>query len=124
MGKKYKKVLPLIDTEKVVDQIGWLPLSVIEPSRKSKVKWKNAYLNDGLSEKRRSEDSEYLPGLGFSEFHAGLTEDIIHYWSTVDSVVVDPFAGRVTRAFVSSKLGRKYYGYDIAPKQLNVLKNI
>ena len=68
MGKKYKKVLPLIDTEKVVDQIGWLPLSVIEPSRKSKVKWKNAYLNDGLSEKRRSEDSEYLPGLGLVSF--------------------------------------------------------
>ena len=104
MGKEYKKVLPLKDNEKVIDQVGWLPLSVIEPSRKSKKVWKNAYLNDGINEKRRSEDSEYLPGLEFSEFHAGLTEDIIHYWSTVDSVVVDPFAGRATRAFVSSKL--------------------
>ena len=55
MGKEYKKILPLKDNEKVVDQVGWLPLSVIEPSRKSKVKWKNAYLNDGLSEKRRSD---------------------------------------------------------------------
>ncbi len=50
MGKEYKKILPLIDTEKVVDQVGWLPLSVIEPTRLSKKKWKNAYLNDGLSE--------------------------------------------------------------------------
>ena len=122
MGKEYKKILPLKDTEKVVDQVGWLPLSVIEPSRKSKVKWKKAYLNDGLSEKRRSDDSEYLPGLGFSEFHAGLTENILHYWSVVDSVVVDPFAGRATRAFVSSKLGRKYYGYDIAPKTVERVK--
>ena len=71
MSKEYKKVLPLKDDVKVVDQVGWLPLSVIEPSKKSKTRWKNAYLNDGLSEKRRSDDSEYLPGLGFSEFHAG-----------------------------------------------------
>tara|TARA_R100001463_G_scaffold73687_2_gene127521 strand:+ start:267 stop:1139 length:873 start_codon:yes stop_codon:yes gene_type:complete len=119
MSKKYKKILPMKDNEKVIDQFGWLPLSVIEPDRKSKVKWKNAYLNDGISEKRRSDDSEYLPGLGFSEFHGGLTEDIIHYWSTVDGVVVDPFAGRLTRAFVSSELGRKYYGYDISPTTVN-----
>lgn len=119
MGKQYKKILPMVDDEKVIDQFGWLPLSVIEPSKKSKSKWKHAYLNDGISEKRRSEDSEYLPGLGFSEFHAGLTEDIIHYWSTVDGVIVDPFAGRLTRAFVTSKLGRQYHGYDISPTTVN-----
>jgi DNA modification methylase len=33
-----------------------------------------------------------------------------------NSVVVDPFAGRATRAIISSKLGRKYYGYEISPK--------
>ena len=115
MSKEYKKVLPLKDDVKVVDQIGWLPLSVIEPSRKSKARWRNAYLNDGLDEQRRSDDAKYLSGLGFSEFHAGLTENILHYWSTVDSVVVDPFAGRATRAFVTTKLGRKYYGYEISP---------
>ena len=122
MSKEYKKVLPLKDDVKVVDQIGWLPLSVIEPSRKSKARWRNAYLNDGLDEQRRSDDAKYLSGLGFSEFHAGLIEDILHYWSTVDGVVVDPFAGRATRAFVSSKLGRKYYGYDIAPKTVERVK--
>ena len=80
MSKEYKKVLPLKDNEKVIDQIGWLPLSVVEPTRKTKKIWKNAYLNDGLDEQRRSEEAKYLSGLGFSEFHAGLTEDIIHYW--------------------------------------------
>ena len=122
MSKEYKKVLPLSNDKKVIDQIGWLPLSVIEPSRKSKARWRNAYLNDGLDEQRRSDDAKYLSGLGFSEFHAGLIEDILHYWSTVDGVVVDPFAGRATRAFVSSKLGRKYYGYDIAPKTVERVK--
>ena len=122
MSKVYKKKLPLKDDVKVVDQVGWLPLSVIEPSRKSKARWRNAYLNDGLDEQRRSDDAKYLSGLGFSEFHAGLIEDILHYWSTVDGVVVDPFAGRATRAFVSSKLGRKYYGYDIAPKTVERVK--
>ena len=122
MSKEYKKVLPLSNDKKVIDQIGWLPLSVIEPSRKSKARWRNAYLNDGLDEQRRSDDAKYLSGLGFSEFHAGLIEDILHYWSTVDGVVVDPFAGSATRAFVSSKLGRKYYGYDIAPKTVERVK--
>ena len=116
MSKTYKKILPMVDDIKVVDQFGWLPLSVIEPDRKSKQKWKNAYLDDGIKEKRRSDTSEYLPGLGFSEFHAGVTENILSYWSMDSSVVVDPFAGRATRAYVSSKLNRKYYGYEITPK--------
>ena len=113
--KTFSKVLPLKDNEKVVTQVGWLPLSVIEPPRQTKKIWKNAYLNDGLDEQRRSDDAKYLSGLWFSEFHAGLTEDVLHYWSVVGSVVVDPFAGRATRAFVTSKLGREYYGYEVSP---------
>ena len=109
MSKTYKKILPMVDDIKVVDQFGWLPLSVIEPDRKSKQKWKNAYLDDGIKEKRRSDTSEYLPGLGFSEFHAGVTENILSYWSMDESVVVDPFAGRATRAYVSSKTSRRTF---------------
>ena len=48
--KTYSKVLPLKDNEKVVTQVGWLPLSVIEPPRQTKKIWKKAYLNDGLDE--------------------------------------------------------------------------
>ena len=122
MGKEYKKVLPMSDDIKVIDQFGWLPLSVIEPDRKSKQKWKDAYLDDGIKEKRRGDAVEYLPGLGFSEFHAGLAEDILTYWSMDGSVVVDLFAGRATRAYISSKLNRKYYGYDISPTTVNRVK--
>ena len=121
--KKYSNILPLDENKKVVDQFGWLPLSVIEPTRASKKKWKDAYLDDGIVETKRSDQADWLAGLVFSEFHAGLTEDIIHYWSTLDSVVVDPFAGRLTRAFVTSELGRKYYGYDISPTTVDRVKS-
>ena len=50
MSNNYKKILPLADNMKISDQFGRLPLSVIEPSRKSKVKWKDAYLDDGIKE--------------------------------------------------------------------------
>ena len=118
----YKKVLPFSDDMKVKDQFGWLPLSVVEPDKASKIKWKDAYLDDGMKEKRRSDDTKYLPGLGFSEFHAGMTENILMYWSMDNSVVVDPFSGRLTRAFISSKMGRKYYGYDISPTTVKRVK--
>ena len=115
VGNRYKPILPLNTNEKVVDQFGWMPLSVIEPTKESKNKWKNAYLNDGKEELRRGKNTKYLAGLKFSEFHAGLTENILNYWSMVGSVVVDPFAGRVTRAYITNALGREYYGYDASP---------
>ena len=122
MGHEYSKILPMSDNKKVVDQFGWLPLSVIEPDRKSKAKWKDAYLDDGMVETRRSAQADWLAGLVFSEFHAGLTENLLMYWSMDNSVVVDPFSGRLTRAFISSKLGRKYYGYDVSPTTVKRVK--
>ena len=58
-----------------------------------------------------------------SEFHAGLCENIIHYWSMVGDVVVDPFAGRLTRAFISQTLGREYYGYDVSPETVERVRH-
>jgi len=111
----YSQILPLDNKIRVTDQFGFTPLSVLEPTKRAKAKWKDAYLDDGIKEIRRSEEADYLPGLGFSEFHAELAEMILLYWSMVGSVVVDPFAGRATRAYVASKLGRQYFGYEIAP---------
>tara|TARA_Y100001963_G_scaffold127533_1_gene180987 strand:+ start:3204 stop:4100 length:897 start_codon:yes stop_codon:yes gene_type:complete len=115
----YNKVLPFKDDERVIDQFGWSPTSVIKPTKASKKKWKDAYLEN--TEQRRSDDAEYLSGLKFSEFHAGLCEDIVHYWSMVGGKIVDPFAGRLTRAFVSASLGRSYEGYDVSP---TTVKNV
>ncbi len=114
----YKKILPIPEakTKKISEIFGWLPLSVIEPTNESKAKWKDAYLPKLEIELRRSNDAKYLPGYGHSEFHAGLAENIIHYWSMQGSIIVDPFAGRVTRAHVAASLKRPYYGYEISQR--------
>ena len=113
--KVYKQVLPIRDDCRIDEQFGWLPMSILEPTKESKATWKEAYLDDGENESRRSDDAEYLPGLKFSEFHAGLAEQILRYWSMKGSVVVDPFAGRATRAVVASRMERQYEGYEISP---------
>lgn len=113
---KYKQVLPFRENIRVDEQFGFKPYSVIRPDVKSKSKWSHAYLNDGDDDKRRNDTNEYLPGLKFSEFHAGIAESILRYWSLVGSVVVDPFAGRATRAIVSTELGRQYHGYEVSEK--------
>ncbi len=113
--KTYKQVLPVRDDCRIDEQFGWLPMSILEPTKESKASWKEAYLDDGENESRRSDDAEYLPGLKFSEFHAGVAEQILRYWSMKGSVVVDPFAGRATRAVVASRMERQYEGYEISP---------
>lgn len=109
--------MPVSDDSKVMTQFGRLPLSIMEFQNSSK--WNFAYFEQDESEKRRSEDSEYLPGLGMSEFSSEVCEFILRYWSMKNSIVVDPFAGRATRAIISEKLGRKYYGYEISPLTYN-----
>lgn len=113
--RKYKSILPFHENAKVADQFGWLPLSIVDPTKDSKAKWEHAYIEQIEEEKRRSDDSEYLPGLGMSEFHAGLCETIVKYWSLPGSHIVDPFMGRATRAVVSTALNRTYEGYEISP---------
>lgn len=118
----YKKVLPFDDTLKSIDSFNWKPLSVYKPTPQSKAKWSDiAYFNDGEVDIRpdgrgiRNEE-----GVGkMSEFHAGLAENIIRYWSLKGARVVDPFAGRVTRAMVTTKLDRQYFGYEITPNTYN-----
>ena len=40
----YKNILPFNENERVVDQFGWTPQSVITPSKSSKSNWEDAYL--------------------------------------------------------------------------------
>lgn len=114
-GRVQSKVLPIEENISVKDQFGFLPLSVIKPTNESKNKWKDvAYLNDGDIEIRKVSGGA-IKELKMSEFHAGVAENILRYWSMRGSVVVDPFAGRVTRAMVTTKLEREYIGYEITP---------
>lgn len=118
MSKKYKQILPFHEDVKVMTQFGQLPLSVMEFINKQE--WESvAYFEQDESEKRRSDDCEYLSGLGMSEFSSAVCEFIVRYWSLPESNIVDPFAGRATRAIISSKLNRKYFGYEISPNTFN-----
>ena len=117
----YKNVLPWNENERVIDQFGWNPQSVITPTKSSKNNWDDAYLT--AYEEKRGVCPRLPNGLMMSEFHAGLCENIIHYWSMVGDVVVDPFAGRLTRAFISQTLGREYYGYDVSPETVERVRH-
>lgn len=114
--RRYTPVLPLDPHKTVEEQFGFVPLSVITPEKADKIRWKDAYLPADVRETRRSANAKYLPSLRFSEFHAGLCQDILRFWSPKNAKIVDPFAGRVTRAFVAASLGHQYTGYEISPK--------
>lgn len=111
---KYKNLLPFHEDVKVMTQFGMIPLSVMEFINDDK--WEIAYFKQDESEKRRSDDCEYLSGLGMSEFSSAICEFIVKYWSMENANIVNPFAGRATRAIISSKLNRNYFGYEISPK--------
>jgi len=117
--RKQSKILPIREDINVKDQFGVLPLSIIKPTKESKEKWDDAYFDDGEIDVRQLNGGA-VKGAGggaqkMSEFHAGVAENIVRYWSLPGAKVVDPFAGRVTRAVVTTKLDREYYGYEITP---------
>lgn len=118
-NRQQKKFLPVREDISIKDQFGFLPLSIIKPTKESKAKWKDAYLDDGEIEIRKASagytNTGEIGNQKMSEFHAGMAENIIRYWSLPGARIVDPFAGRATRAVVSNKLGRDYHGYEITP---------
>lgn len=117
--KEQKKLLPTREDVSIKNQFGFRPLSIIKPNAASKEKWKCAYFDDGEFDIRKNYHV-YKQGqiveAKMSEFHAGMAEHIIRYWSMPGAKVVDPFAGRATRAVVTTMLDRDYYGYEITPK--------
>jgi len=108
------KSLPIREDINVKDQFGFLPLSIIKPTKQTKEKWNEAYFDDGDIQIRKVSGGA-IKELKMSEFHAGIAENIVRYWSLPGAKVVDPFAGRVTRAVVTNRLGREYHGYEITP---------
>ena len=114
MKRTYKPLLPLKTTSKVLDQFGFLPLSVFRPEPRPL--WDEIIGDDGdtLGQTRRSSGAKYLPNLRYSRFHPHLAEVCIRYWSLEGELVIDPFAGRATRGVVATSLGRHYEGYEVA----------
>jgi len=122
----YKNILPWNENERVIDQFGWNIQSIITPTASSKNDWSDAYLPSWESKRQiydTAAENRLPKGVLMSEFHAGLCENIVHYWSMVGDTIVDPFAGRLTRAFVSQTLGRNYYGYDVSPETVKRVRH-
>jgi DNA modification methylase len=114
---KYKQLLSFYSNKSVITQFGFNPLSVIKPTKKDKLKWTSiAYLDDDEIDERKGYGIRDENGISkMSEFHAGVAENIIKYWSLEGGKIIDPFAGRVTRGVVATSLNRDYYGYEISP---------
>ncbi len=62
---------------------------------------------------------------GISQFNPVLTE-VMYKWFTPheNSMILDPFAGGITRGGIASILGHRYIGYDLNPEQINANRNI
>ena len=115
MTSTYRPLLPLDAYARVIDQFGFLPVSVFRPEKRPD--WDDAIGDEGdtTGQTRRSGATKYLPGLRYSRFHPHLAEVCIRYWSLEGDRIVDPFAGRATRGVIATLLGRHYEGYEISP---------
>ena len=96
----------------VKQELGFLPTSVWHLP-KSKY-WTELISDSGDFATRRSKKAKYLPNLRYSEFNPSIAERVVKYWSKEGELIVDPFAGRSTRAVVSIALSRDYEGYEIS----------
>lgn len=56
---------------------------------------------------------------GKSRFDPVLAELMLTWYSPRGGLVIDPFAGGVTRGAVASHLGRRYHGIDLSPTQVD-----
>ena len=56
-------------------------------------------------------------------FPVALAERVIHLYSYVDDVVLDPFNGSGTTCVAAAKSGRHYVGYDISNDYCSLAAN-
>lgn len=90
--------------------------------------WNNLITDQGKSREstlfKKTEDATMIGKLiqdvndGVSLFDPVLCECLVRWFSETGMVVIDPFAGDVTRGYVSCKLGRKYVGVELREEQV------
>ena len=91
------------------------------PSSLWEIPTKNKYLKaliedeNEIREVKRTGGALGEKGLKFSEFKPNVAERVIEFWSNEGDLIIDPFAGRATRAMVATILNRHYLGYEIVP---------
>lgn len=62
-------------------------------------------------------------GKYLSKFNPTVAENILNFWSEPNDIILDPFAGR-TRALITSLKDRKYIGFEISKKAVDVIKDL
>jgi DNA modification methylase len=112
---RYFQLLPLTQDTTIINQFGWLPVSIIRPEKDTLLDGPVGDDGDVMGSRRPNNRPELFQNIRYSRFHSELAELIIKYWSVKGAMVVDPFAGRATRGVMSLRLGRKYEGYEVAP---------
>lgn len=68
--------------------------------------------------RKEGEEEVSASGCGTSIFDPVLCELAYRWFSPLDGQVIDPFAGGSVRGIVAAKLGRKYWGCDLARDQI------
>jgi len=103
----------------VKEKYGYLPTSCREWENVPD-KWKEIDKKLEIHLKRRSDTCKHLPGLKFSKFSYGLSNDVIRYWSEKGDTILDPYMGWGIRGAVALVLDREYIGYDISSEMYGV----
>lgn len=119
--------LTLEATKTVKSQIGFLPVSIWNVGPNGGY-WDKLIADEDDAINPRQQDAgagglqrivvqhlKQSDGTRFSEFLVGIASRVLEMWSKPGDLVVDPFAGRATRAIVSWEKGRAYVGYEIVP---------
>ena len=110
--------LPNINIKEV---LGFVPSSIWNITKSKK--WTEKIKDFGENKPKRKVTNKFLPGLKYSSFNPDVAEAILKYWSKEGELILDPFAGRSTRAFVALSLNRQYIGYDVSQYAIDHLNN-
>lgn len=99
----------------VISKYGFLPTSIWNITKSKRWLQLIRDWGDPTGKKRKDPKTKKEMDIKYSEFNPDVADRIIRFWSEQGDQILDPFGGRATRAVVSSVLGRKYLGFEIAP---------
>ena len=113
-----------------VEHFGEIPKSVMK-FQKSKheqlEKLENVISKIDEDEEIRPKHSSILFGqnpLRISRYHTSQALFLIDYYTRPDYRILDPCCGRGTRSITSLFLGRKYVGFDVCPKTIELNREV
>lgn len=125
------------EIRRLADDFGVPPFSVFETRQGYWQERKRAWIAAGVrGQSGRDDELTFKPrlrteqgqalwksktpegGRNTSVFDPVLTEILVEWFCPKEGLVIDPFAGGVTRAAVSAALGRNYLGTELRPEQI------